>query len=236
LLDRDSAVPLYLQVRDALRSEILEGEYQDGDRFHGEADLVQKFGVARGTVRQALDLLEREGFLRRERGRGTFVSGTGIAAGEPAANPLTISFIVPHCRDSFVPTVLLGVEAAARERGAQILFRHVESSPSVQSQALREARAYGVAVVTLNDCLAVRVVRTCRGMGLRVPQDLAVVGFDDTDIAAELEVPLTTVAQPTHQIGFRAAQLLLDKISGLGHGVQRVILPTHLVVRKSSGV
>ena len=149
MLDRDSAVPLYLQVRDALRSEILEEEYQDGDRFHGEADLVQRFGVARGTVRQALDLLEREGFLRRERGRGTFVSRTGIAAGEPAANPLTISFIVPHCRDSFVPTVLLGVEAAARERGAQILFRHVESNPSMQSQALREARAYGVAGVLL---------------------------------------------------------------------------------------
>jgi len=41
------------------------------------------------------------------------------------------------------------VEAAARERGAQILFRHVESSPSIQSQALREARAYGVAGVLL---------------------------------------------------------------------------------------
>jgi DNA-binding LacI/PurR family transcriptional regulator len=47
---------------------------------------------------------------------------------------------------------------------------------------------------------------------------------------------LTTVAQPIHDMGFRAAQLLLDKIAGLGHGVQRVILPTHLVVRKSSGV
>jgi DNA-binding GntR family transcriptional regulator len=98
LLDRDSAVPLYLQVCDALRSEILAGEYQDGDRFHREADLIQRFGVARGTVRQALDLLEREGYLRRERGRGTFVSRTGIAAGTSAANPPTISFIVPHCR------------------------------------------------------------------------------------------------------------------------------------------
>jgi DNA-binding transcriptional MocR family regulator len=121
LLDRDSAVPLYLQIRDALRSEILAGEYQDGDRLHGEADLVQRFGVARGTVRQALDLLEREGYLRWERCRGTFVSRTGIAAGTPVANPPTISFIAPHCR------------------------RHAQRLP------------------------AVRVVRTCRGMGLRDP-------------------------------------------------------------------
>lgn len=98
MLNRDSVVPLYLQVRDALRSEILAGEYQDGDCLHGEADLGQRFGVARGTVRLALDLLEREGHLRRERSRGAFVSRTGIAAGEPAANPPTISFIVPHCR------------------------------------------------------------------------------------------------------------------------------------------
>jgi GntR family transcriptional regulator of arabinose operon len=358
VVDQSGVIPLYLQIRDTLRSEILERLYQDGDTFYSELDLAARFGVARGTVRQALASLEQDGYIRREKGRGTYISKRAMAVEH--TNSITISFIVPHCRDSFVPTMLLGVEAAARERGAHVLFRHIESNPALQSQALEEARAYGAAgvllfpvdatyrdpallrllaegflvvlldhyipgvdmdyvvsdgyggmlravqhllglghkrigfvtwdvqksgevgrflgyqqglrewgvepamdlicqleeypvedlsplidllsgpnrptaIVALNDYLAVKVMRVCRELNLRIPQELALIGFDNTDIAAQLEVPLTTVSQPIHEIGAQAVRFLLNKIAGLSQGPQRLILPTNLIIRESSG-
>jgi|GEM_PF-3253856 DNA-binding LacI/PurR family transcriptional regulator len=63
----------YLQVRDIIHAKIQSHEYAPGSPIPSESELVNMFGVARMTVRQALAELEREGMLRREQGRGTFV-------------------------------------------------------------------------------------------------------------------------------------------------------------------
>jgi len=67
-------VPLYYQIGTILREQILSGRYGPGDKLPTEAELVERFGVSRITVRQALKSLEEEGLIRREAGRGTFVS------------------------------------------------------------------------------------------------------------------------------------------------------------------
>jgi len=58
----------------ALRQRILDGEWQPGQMIHSEASLAQSYGVALGTLRQALSLLVQDGVLRRQHGKGTFVS------------------------------------------------------------------------------------------------------------------------------------------------------------------
>jgi len=68
------AVPLYYQLGSVLREKILSGQFAAGDRIPTEADLSAEYGVSRITVRQALSALEGEGLIRREAGRGTFVS------------------------------------------------------------------------------------------------------------------------------------------------------------------
>src|SRR5262245_28377481 len=73
--------PRYHQVRAVLRRRIEAGEWQAGQRFPTEPDLMREFGVSRGTVRQAVDALVRHGLLRREQGRGTFVRRPAVAAG-----------------------------------------------------------------------------------------------------------------------------------------------------------
>jgi GntR family transcriptional regulator len=68
------AVPLYYQLGSVLREKIQSGHFAAGDRIPTEAELSEAYGVSRITVRQALSALEEEGLIRREAGRGTFVS------------------------------------------------------------------------------------------------------------------------------------------------------------------
>ncbi len=70
-----SEVPLYYQLGTILREQILSGAYAIGDQLPTEAELVADYGVSRITVRQALKTLEDEDLIRREAGRGTFVTG-----------------------------------------------------------------------------------------------------------------------------------------------------------------
>ena len=70
-----SEVPLYYQLGTVLREQILSGTYKIGDQLPTEAELVADYGVSRITVRQALKTLEDDQLIRREAGRGTFVTG-----------------------------------------------------------------------------------------------------------------------------------------------------------------
>jgi GntR family transcriptional regulator len=69
-----SPVPLYIQVATLLRNRIAEGRFQMGQRMPTLDDLKAEFGLARVTIRQALEILEKEGLVSRQRGRGTFVN------------------------------------------------------------------------------------------------------------------------------------------------------------------
>jgi DNA-binding LacI/PurR family transcriptional regulator len=92
------------------------------------------------------------------------------------------------------------------------------------------------AIFAYNDLQALGALQAARGRGLRVPEDLALVGYDDIELAAYFEVPLTTVAQPTYAIGRAATELLLGIVTGRPEPVQRtVVLTPELVVRASSG-
>ena len=77
-LDRASPIPLYYQLQQQLREQIRSGRLKTGDALPTEPDLVTQIGVSRFTVRQALDQLVRDGLLRRDRGRGTFVANPGV--------------------------------------------------------------------------------------------------------------------------------------------------------------
>ena len=87
-----------------------------------------------------------------------------------------------------------------------------------------------------NDLLALGVMQAADELGLEIPNDLAVVGFDDIVFSSYPRVHLTTVAQPKHLIGETAAKIILDELHhGKGPGRKSVILSPELVVRKSCG-
>ncbi len=66
--------PKYHQLAEILRRKILDGDYAPDEQLPTEAALCRTFNASRGTVRKALDMLTRQGFIRREQGRGTFVN------------------------------------------------------------------------------------------------------------------------------------------------------------------
>ena len=91
------------------------------------------------------------------------------------------------------------------------------------------------ALFAASDTIAQGALRAIREAGLRVPDDIAIVGFDDLDIASETEPALTTIRQPIQEKGARAAQLLIDLIEGNVDAPQHILLPTELVIRETCG-
>jgi len=357
--------PLYQRIYTALKLRIDAGEWGYGAMLPTENELCETYQVSRGTVRQVMAELEKEGQVRRERGRGTFLIRAGFVKPAQTMSHSTISFIVPYVRDSFVSSILLGVESTARASGCAVVFNHVENDLDKQELALRLAFQQGVggiilypvnskdaspilseliqqnfplvlvdryirglftdyvasdnfgggliatqhllslghrriaflswiemattmehrragyrqalqeagialeqelewevrgypeidlaaledklaqpgrptAIFAANDQLALAVQHAARSHKLSIPDDLALVGFDNLEIAAHVDIPITTVAQPAFEMGRMAGELLLSKIrpavlsAEVAH-IQRRILPVQLVVRRSCG-
>lgn len=101
-------------------------------------------------------------------------------------------------------------------------------------QVLLKHRARPSAVFVCNDLMAFGALAAAREAGIRVPEQLSVVGFDDIDLAAFSAPPLTTVAQPKQQIGTLAAELLLERVELGRRQVRRLILEPQLKLRGST--
>ena len=91
------------------------------------------------------------------------------------------------------------------------------------------------ALFTGNNLITLGALETIHGRGLRIPDDVAIVGFDDMYWAISLNPPLTAVSQPGHEIGRRAADLLFQRIADPGRPTAKVVLKTALQVRRSCG-
>ncbi len=91
------------------------------------------------------------------------------------------------------------------------------------------------AIFAANDVTALETMAVARSLGLRVPEDLSVIGFDNVPESALGDPPLTTVEQPIRQMGIDAVRLLLELLEDPSLPPARVILPTRLVVRQSCG-
>lgn len=360
--------PLYREIAQSLAASIDAGHYPAGSRLPAETTLARQLGVSRGTLRQALDLLRRQGRIESVRARGNFVRSP--TAREPAERRKVVGVIVPSVAKPYVNELLAGIEDELHERGYSMIVgssgatrsqqagrvdrilgegasgliaypidydpdpelfarlareglpvvlvdRHLVgydfdavlpdnlggafsvtshlldlghrriafvatdnlSTTSVAErlqgyqQALMAAgidldpqlvfarlpvarawpqgrraparenvaalarflsRAEATAVFALHDHIAIEVIEAARTIGLDVPEDLSVAGFDDDPLAEAFSVPLTTVAQPRERIGRVAATLVVDRIEGRRQDSERIILPTRLVVRRST--
>ncbi|MBA4495347.1 LacI family DNA-binding transcriptional regulator [Paenactinomyces guangxiensis] len=91
------------------------------------------------------------------------------------------------------------------------------------------------AVFASNDEMAIGTIKAIKNRGFQVPGDIAVVGFDDIQIATVIEPALTTVSQPKFEIGRCTMEILLELIQNPSTRQEHVVLPEHLVIRESCG-
>jgi LacI family transcriptional regulator len=91
------------------------------------------------------------------------------------------------------------------------------------------------AVFTASDMMAYGAMRALRDANLRVPEDVAIIGFDDIPTSSRTDPPLTTIRQSANSMGALAVEMLIDIISRRESKTRHIILPTELVIRSSCG-
>ncbi|PAX09268.1 LacI family DNA-binding transcriptional regulator [Sphingomonas lenta] len=137
----------------------------------------------------------------------------------------------PEFRDRY-----RGCADALGQAGLEVVAQvHALSSEEDGARAAQELLTCGVAfdgIVAASDLIALAAMRVLAGAGLRVPQDVAVVGFDDIPAAGLANPPLTTVAQDAGAAGRTLVETLLGRIRD--QPVASMTLPTRLVVRRST--
>lgn len=91
------------------------------------------------------------------------------------------------------------------------------------------------AVACANDQSAIGVMHALQRAGVQVPDDVAVTGFDDIPVGRHMSPPLTTVRQPTQQLGSAAVDALVTLIENPGNNLREIVLPTRVIIRASCG-
>jgi GntR family transcriptional regulator of arabinose operon len=362
----DKAKSKHRSIYDHLRNAIASGEYAVGQRVPTEAELGAHFDASRLTVSRAMRELERQGFLVRRRGAGTFVrrrhsidrnlfglivpigepgksifgrmcgemarvgqaSGFGLLWGDSLSAEAEVQIQraeklcqecvarrvagvffapleVPGNRFAINQTIADSLRAAGitvvlvdrdiydypdrsqfdlvgidNRRSAYVVTKHlldlgcrrIDFIAGPMTVATVTARIQGYqdalirhgitpdprridrsdvhkreliqerirttdaeAFICVNDYTAALVMHQLSAAGIRVPQDIRLVGFDDVELARFLPVPLTTLHQPAEQMGAVAMTLMLERLSAPDLAPRHVMLSCELIIRESCG-
>ncbi len=160
--------------------------------------------------------------LRRGHRRVATVAGPpGLLTGDPRLSGYTAALADAGVRyDSRLVVRSDHTRAGGKEATLQLLRLPERRRPT--------------AVFCANDLMAIGALDAAREVGLTVPTDLAVVGFDDIEAASLVTPALTTVRTPSFDIGQAAADLLLERLAGSTAAPRRIVVPTRLIERASA--
>ncbi|SHF19165.1 GntR family transcriptional regulator, arabinose operon transcriptional repressor [Marinitoga hydrogenitolerans DSM 16785] len=145
---------------------------------------------------------------------------------------------------------IIGYKKALKEYGLdyrpELLFSYDERKLNTEEiyeelyKFIKEKKP--TAIVAVNDYVALVIIKMCRVKGISIPNDISLVGFDNLEFIKHLEVPLTTIAQFSKEIGFSAAKLLINKIKVKYNNtidkinkelLHQIYYPVELVIRDS---
>lgn len=357
--------PKYMMLKQEILSWIASGQIRPDEQMPSEHEIAARYGLSRQTVRQALGELEKEGWLYRVQGKGTFVAQPQPKV-QAARDIRMIAMVTTYISDYIFPHIVRGAESALRSRGYSLTLSSTDNDKEKERENLKQLldqpfdgyiieptksaqgnpnldlylmlqsrgkpfvminerypelfcpclkmddetgaymatrhlielghtniagffkiddlqganrmkgfvrafREFGLPLrpntitpyttetartapleaahallnqepgsrptgfVCYNDELAVHLLEVPRTLGLSVPDDLSVVGFDDSSLAVATEVKLTSIIHPKSEMGMAAANLLLDIIEGQKSlNQQEIIYVPELVVREST--
>ncbi len=174
-----------------------------------------------------------------------FVDSRNVTGARMAVNCLyekghrQIAFVAGNLEESNARDRLRGFKEAMKTNGLEIRPDWIipgwfdQQAAYIESQQLFETDTHPSAVFCADDYMAIGVMRRIKEMGLRIPQDVAVIGFDDIELAAYLNPALTTIRQPLIEMGRDAAAILLNLIDKKQSTPVHKFLQVELVERES---
>lgn len=134
----------YQIIADELREKIIANEYSVGNVIPTELFLQKQYQVSRYTVRQAISLLVNEGYLRREKGSGTYVNEVQSETNKMNHSSKTIGVITTYLSDYIFPSIIRGVERKLRESGYSLLLASTNNDYRLEKESLDRMISYGV--------------------------------------------------------------------------------------------
>jgi len=359
MIKKDENLPKYVQISEHFKSLILSGDIILGDKLLSESEIVEKFEVSRHTARQALMQLEKDGFIHKEQGRGTFCCYKQKKDGNK-----NIAVLTTYISNYIFPPIISGIEEVLSAAGytlslfntnnekqkegeylnkiidgdidgliveptmsaleninlplykelekrklpfiminakydeinpAYVIMDDVEGGYALtkyliqmghsdiagifkcddlqginrQEGYIKALAEFGIdskseyigkyvtgeeeflpyefasnllrrnnkptAIVCYNDQIAFYVLQAVRDAGLKVPEDISIVGYDDSDIATATEVKLTTVRHPKSEMGKRVARFLINIVENNEEKPYYIYKP-ELIVRNSATI
>lgn len=201
-LNTDSHVPKYAQIADIFRQRIARGVWTKGLRLPANENLASEFGVSRVTIRQAVDLLARDGLIEAQQGRGTFITGA-VARNPWLKVETTLSDLAEVYRDTS-PQILNISESRAHapllasdgKRAANYVFmRRVHS---------RDDNPYCVISIYLDEAVfrkapkrfrketVIPILKDMRDPQIATARQTLTIGVADLEVARLLRVPLNS--------------------------------------------
>ncbi|MFD0717584.1 GntR family transcriptional regulator [Paenibacillus sp. GCM10027626] len=127
-------IPKYMKLKKELLSWFEAGKLQYGEQVPSENEIAEQFGVSRQTVRQTFGELEKEGWLERIQGKGTFARNPERREGEQAK---TIGIITTYISDYIFPHIVRGAEAELRSKGYRLLLSSTDNNKDKEMESLQ---------------------------------------------------------------------------------------------------
>jgi GntR family transcriptional regulator of arabinose operon len=140
----DDLKPKYQVIIDDIKSDILSGIYSIGEQIPTESALQDSYNVSRQTVRKALLELSNEGFLRSEKGSGTYVSNQYRSRTGGSTSKKTIGVITTYISDYIFPSIIRGIERRLNEDNYSLLLASTNNDVAQEKKALEMMLSYGV--------------------------------------------------------------------------------------------
>lgn len=155
--NESSSKPMYEQIFEALRGQIISGKYEPGERVPSEKELGEAYSVSRITSKKALEMLTQEGYIVRQPGRGSFVSedfgsegssAGGLAGRTPKAHrengKLLIGLVMTDFGDSYGTGLVYGMEEASRQHDSYLILRRSLGEAANEQEAIQGLLEIGV--------------------------------------------------------------------------------------------
>ncbi len=136
--------PKYQVIIDDIKSKILSEDYSVGEQIPTEAALQEIYEVSRQTVRKAILELSNEGFLRSEKGSGTYVSNQYQIKSGGHSNTKTIGVITTYISDYIFPSIIRGIEGRLKEENYSLLLASTNNDVEQEKKALEMMLSFGV--------------------------------------------------------------------------------------------